>query len=417
MNVRLVLGLFAAGFLGASCRQLADIEERAPCEGGATSACAACQRAHCCDALAACRGDAGCASAAACLAAADSDEDRSDCRQSYLTGFRDSLADLAACSASACAEACTPEWGLPMPSAGCGGCAEKCADAQVACARSSECIALAYCSWPCGDAHCRGDCERLHPEGIDAARALGGCLADECKQECAYPERPDWSCLDEPPQEVGEGPPVVVTLELKLFGMSAKPAGKKIRACEPNMGIDECKASVPDPGASSGGKLDLQVPYGFEGYFFTEDSPDAYGSIRYVERPITKTGMYPVTLIPKNTTKELPLVGTIDLDFGMMWFMAYDCSRAQPAGVSLALKPWGPETKAFYGNVGQVDGTTTTAATSVDETGGGFMNVPAGFVEVEAVRRDTMGCIARKKVLSHPGVLTGVQLRAAGKCP
>lgn len=81
------------------------------------------------------------------------------------------------------------------------------------------------------------------------------------------------------------------------------------------------------------------------------------------------------------------------------------------------MKPWGPETKAFYGNVGQVDGTTTTAATSVDETGGGFMNVPAGFVEVEAVRRDTMGCIARKKVLSHPGVLTGVQLRAAGKCP
>lgn len=192
-----------AALVVASCRQLASIEEQAACEApnGAESSCAGCQRSRCCDALAACRADARCGKAQACLTACAPDDHqcRAQCRQHHR--FPEGLAALASCSATACVDSCGEGWGYVPESAACANCGAACVAEHAACAANRDCLALVYCAWPCVGAGCRGDCERLYPDGVGLARGLASCLAEKCGKACSLggPKPPEWSCLDGPP--------------------------------------------------------------------------------------------------------------------------------------------------------------------------------------------------------------------------
>lgn len=104
-NVRVIVLWALSVWIVASCRQLADVEERTPCEGIVRSAgaCGTCLSDSCCPSALACSEDENCSKLAACLDVCSSgnDECRSSCRGDHPLGLRSSAyAALHACTAT-----------------------------------------------------------------------------------------------------------------------------------------------------------------------------------------------------------------------------------------------------------------------------------------------------------------------------
>jgi hypothetical protein len=230
-----------------------------------------------------------------------------------------------------------------------------------------------------------------------------------CTDSVCQPD-PTWACLDDgTPDEAPSGTVhVVMTMEDLL---SQKPvAGVTLTLCAK---LDaNCDFAIAQYQSNEAGRLDVELPAGFDGYFQSEGG-----------------GVYPTMFFPPNTRKQrapstLPMVpnsffatmfsgigGTVSADRSVIMTTALDCRGMPAAGMALA-SPQADDRTVNYVLQG---GLPSRTSSTTDDTGaGGFVNIKSGGAVVTSTMASTNRLVGTVAVQTRPGHLSMVLVMPTG---
>jgi hypothetical protein len=228
-----------------------------------------------------------------------------------------------------------------------------------------------------------------------------------CSDSVCQPD-PTWACLDNPDVTSAETVHVVFTL---LDLLSQKPVpGVRLTLCA-KMDAD-CLLPIAQYQSDADGKLDIEMPTGFDGYFQTEAE-----------------SVYPTLFFPPNTRKQrakstLPMVPasffstmfsnlgvTVASDRTAIMTTAWDCTAKPAPGMILASPQIDDRAVTYYLHGGLP---SHTAVETDGDGAGGFVNIKAGNAVVTSTIAATNRLVGTVAVQTRPGHLTMVLVTPSG---
>jgi len=166
----------------------------------------------------------------------------------------------------------------------------------------------------------------------------------------------------------------------------------------------------------SKGVVTLDVDANFDGYaeilptFADSGLPNYVPSLAFFSPPPADDTVFaPLLLLtPASLTTLAATAGNaIDPKLGAVFFVAQDCAGKAAAGVAVTTDRTEATTKGFY----LIKGLPSETASATDSAGyGGFINLPTGYVRVNATVHDTGKAIGGTSVLVRPSTITYVYL-------
>ena len=139
-------------------------------------------------------------------------------------------------------------------------------------------------------------------------------------------------------------------------------------------------------------------------------APNYVPSLAFFNPPPSDDAVYAALLLltPSALTTLAATAGnTIDPKLGALFFVAQNCTGKAADGVSVNTDRTEATTKGFY----LIKGLPSETASATDAAGyGGFINVPTGYVRVNATVHDTGKPIGGTSVLVRPSTITYVYL-------
>ena len=138
--------------------------------------------------------------------------------------------------------------------------------------------------------------------------------------------------------------------------------------------------------------------------------PNYVPSLAFFSPPPSDDTIYaPLLLLsPASLTTLAATAGNaIDPKLGAVFFVAQNCAGKPGEGVSVTTDRTEATTKGFY----LIKGLPSETASATDAAGyGGFINLPTGYVRVNATVHDTGKPIGGTSVLVRPSTITYVYL-------
>ncbi len=249
------------------------------------------------------------------------------------------------------------------------------------------------------------------------------------------PESGPWTCLaDLPEPPVAEGPRARVLVQACDFissNCSTPVSGLTARLCDKK--DVACTNPIQEGITDVDGLFDIEIdtpPGGFDGYLeiggpvtlcedpFCPPSCDLSAPDQNCMVPVYAPAMLffnPPVVADWQAPEPLPLLAVaqlfgvvqaagaeIDPSTGNLFITAFDCEGTRASGVTFTISDNQQEVTQLYVQ----DGAVTNTVLETDPTGvGGFVNVPAGFAEVEAFNDASEG-VGSIGVVSRAGFMT-----------
>lgn len=202
----------------------------------------------------------------------------------------------------------------------------------------------------------------------------GSCVPSTIAERfmCEEPEPSD------PPQTVSYGFRVVE------FVSQAPPGNVVARACRNNdVQCDSPVATFTD--AEGTGMVQLQLPYGFTGYF--DVTSDALHALSYLTKPINQdTQDRDLQVASSSTLDVLASVAgyPFEPDKGVVLIEAFDCSRSPAGGVHFVESKGTSHPFYFVNHLPNAEAQETVYDAENDVADGGFLNIDPGFITFSA---------------------------------
>jgi hypothetical protein len=246
--------------------------------------------------------------------------------------------------------------------------------------------------------------------GDDAAAPAGGSSSATTSGGSCEGSTPagDWTCV---------GQVVLPTTSRTHLALSLTPQtvvsidDLTVKACA--MGDTECASPLDQATTSTGQEVVLDVPVGadgFDGYLeWTGTGLETTLEVFYprlVDDWSTTLLLYPTSYID---TLASSVGATLDPTRGILGFQAWDCATAAASGVAMSADRADTSSTLTYFIVGEAGpvASSTATTTSAEAFGlGGFLNVPAGPVELTATLAATCQVLAEVDVFVRAGALT-----------
>ncbi len=227
---------------------------------------------------------------------------------------------------------------------------------------------------------------------------------------CQAPVDPTWACLDRP--DTSEPVKGNVSVSMTMVDLlNRKPlAGIVLTLCAK---LDaNCLFPISKFQSTETGRLDVEMPAGFDGYFQAEGA-----------------GIYPTLIFPPSTRRQrapsiLPMVpasffgmmfrgigATVAEDRSVILTTVLDCLGRPAAGISIASLQADAQTTTYV----LASGLPSRTALTTDESGtGGFVNVPAGSALITSTLAASNRQTGTAGVQTRPGYLSMVLVMPSG---
>jgi hypothetical protein len=293
--------------------------------------------------------------------------------------------------------------GASAGSSGAAGCAGmSCGE----CSADPECEAKGIADGKCVDGRCfaptpecsaDSECVTRGPEWVG-----GRCAGTQCRPN------PKWRC--EPPPPYSETQPLALTLPVIDSFSLAKLPNVHIVAC--NKLDYMCLMPVADATTDKDGNLKISVPANFNGYFQQTERTDYAPALYFTPQAMPEDGMLPnfplIASGPAIDALATTLGAKIDPKRGQMILIIHDCFVTPLPGVTFSSPQADMLTTPFYVRASIPSATATETPADGD---GGYLNMPAGTVEIIA-KEVKMGIdLATASVLVRPGFMTVAYIR------
>jgi len=230
-----------------------------------------------------------------------------------------------------------------------------------------------------------------------------------CTESICHPD-PTWACLDETPAT--EDPTGTVHVDMSMEDLISQKPVPSVRFTLCAKLDANCLFPIAQYQSNEAGKLNVEMPAGFDGYFQTDGG-----------------GVYPTMFFPPSTRKQrasstLPMVptsffgimfsqisGPVSEDRSVVMTTALDCQARPATGMALS-SPQADERTVTYVIQG---GLPSRTAGTTDATGnGGFVNIKAGSVVVTSTMAGNNRPVGTVAVQTRPGYLTMVLVMPTG---
>jgi hypothetical protein len=389
----------------------------------ATSDCASCVEAHCCEESAACGAVDACKRQLTCLQACGSEpECRARCGFEAPVSQASVAPTLAACLAGSCETECGLGCGLALRDYGdtqpeiatkCHNCigANAC-DSAAACAASADCDGYRRCFATCRAPDCKQACAETHAEGaaLDAA-LLAASTA--CNDDCARGR--NWSCVG---RVTGSKPKSdMVALTVDFFHSTSIEAfanldiavcdGQDVQCLHPRaQSKTDAMGRVAFTLQQHGNSTNTTVPaFGLDGYVQVT-SPEVNPFFTYWGFAITEPRYRFWIGAPTRAEVDGLLTAykvSLNPSRGNLIASLLDCEGLSAKNVVVTLEPSDPDTQVGYG--------LSPGATETDQDGWAlFFNVPEGTVNVTATPSGLGKPSSKKTVNVRVGWTTAIWL-------
>jgi len=226
---------------------------------------------------------------------------------------------------------------------------------------------------------------------------------------------PNWGCLGTVVFPPAAKPKVKISIPFYEL-ISKQPATNfLVRPCA-RLDVS-CANPLSAPVAPDAkGVVTLDVDANFDGYAeiiptFPDGGPPNYvPALAFFSPPPSNDTLYAALLLltPASLTSLAATAGNaIDPKLGAVFFVAQNCAGKPADGVSVVTDRTEATTKGFY----LIKGLPSETASATDAAGyGGFINLPTGYVRVNATVHDTGKTIGGTSVLVRPSTITYVYL-------
>jgi hypothetical protein len=226
---------------------------------------------------------------------------------------------------------------------------------------------------------------------------------------------PNWGCLGSVVFPPPKRPKVRVSLPLYELISKQPVADILVRPCA-RLDVS-CSNPLAAPVAPDAkGIVSFDVDANFDGYaeilptLQDGGAPNYVPSLAFFSPPPSDDTVYAALLLltPSSLTTLAAAAGNaIDPKLGALFFVAQNCTGKAAEGVSVNTDRTEATTKGFY----LIKGLPSETASATDAAGyGGFINVPTGYVRVNATVHDTGKPIGGTSVLVRPSTITYVYL-------
>ena len=221
-----------------------------------------------------------------------------------------------------------------------------------------------------------------------------------------------WACLGNVSRPPANKSTVSVTVPFVDLVQNTPVADLTITTC--NKLDADCTNPIGEGAKPNDqGIVTLSLTAGFDGYLFavstvTDEAggPGSMPAIVFFNPPLIDDTVYPtIFLVSPSSLQGLAVaVGvTLDPQLGAAVYGAMDCSASFAAGVSSTVNRTTDSTKAFFFE----NNVPTDVATATDSSGfGGFVNVPTGYVTLDAVVQATGSRIGSAGLLIRPSCMS-----------
>lgn len=240
------------------------------------------------------------------------------------------------------------------------------------------------------------------------------CVAKVVDAAADAPD-PNWACLGSVVFPPAKKPKVTVSLPLYELISKQPVADILVRPCA-RLDVS-CSNPLAAPVAPDAkGVVTFGADGAFDGYaeivptIQDGGSPNYVPSLAFFSPPPSDDTVYaPLLLLTPAALKTLAATAgnAIDPKLGAIFFAAQNCSGKAADGVSVNTDRTEASTKGFY----LIKGLPSETASATDSAGyGGFINVPTGYVRVNATVHDTGKPIGGTSVLVRPSTISYVYL-------
>jgi hypothetical protein len=226
---------------------------------------------------------------------------------------------------------------------------------------------------------------------------------------------PIWGCLGSVVFPPAKKPKVTISLPLYELISKAPVSNILVRPCA-RLDVS-CTNPLAAPVAPDAkGIVTFQVDAGFDGYaeilptVVDGGLPNYVPSLAFFSPPPSDDTLYAALLLltPSSLATLAATAGNaIDPKLGAVFFVAQNCAGKAAEGVSVTTDRTEATTKGFY----LIKGLPSETASATDAAGyGGFINLPTGYVRVNATVHDTGKPIGGTSVLVRPSTISYVYL-------
>jgi hypothetical protein len=247
--------------------------------------------------------------------------------------------------------------------------------------------------------------------------ARGGDFSDSVCEDTVCRPSPTWSCLG----SAGGSTPTEsrkanVVLHIRDLITDQPTPGVSAQVCQ-KLDVTCSQPIMPVINGDQDGNLTLPLDLGFDGYAELR-TPNTMPGLFFFAPPIDGDRDIPLVplFIPVELAKLAQLNGkTVVPERGHLMLGAYDCLRGPAQGVSLSTPDGDGVTSSFY----VLQRIPTSTAASTDLSGrGGFINLRAGQVSVDATLAADGRHIGTVNLFVRPGAVTYTTLApSASKQP
>jgi hypothetical protein len=253
-----------------------------------------------------------------------------------------------------------------------------------------------------GRSQCRSETDcTAGANALAAARCSDGLC--EARQE--------WSCVDAPAAEP-ERASTSVDVALPVVDLLPRQAGAALEASLCRKLDVNCDAPTQVMSMSGSGEYTLELDSGFDGYLSVRGE-SVVPTLYFLSPPLQPGERLPtLTLLSESLMSSLAAQLDVPLieERGLALFSIQDCDGLFSSGVAFEAREADASTIRFY----NFDGLPAVPALVTGTEGsGGFLNVPAGPLTVEARLPDGTTPLASASVWVRPGFISYGRLRPA----
>jgi len=254
-----------------------------------------------------------------------------------------------------------------------------------------------------GRSQCRSETDcTTGANALAAARCVNGLC--EARQE--------WSCVDVPAAQQRELAGASVGVALPVVDLQARPPGTALEASLCRKLDVNCEAPTQVMSMSGSGDYTLELPSEFDGYLSVRGE-SVVPTLYFLSPPLEPGERLPtLTLLTESLIGSLAAQLDVPLieERGLALFSIQDCDGLLSSGVAFEAREADASTTRFY----NLDGLPAVpAAVTGTEGSGGFLNVPAGPLTVDARLPDGAAPLASASVWVRPGFISYGRLRPA----
>lgn len=253
------------------------------------------------------------------------------------------------------------------------------------------------------------DSERVQCKTDRDCVSRGAGAGSVCTNSICEPD-PTWSCLDQATSDDTPTGTVHLNMTMEDVRSQTAVAGVTLTLCAK---VDaNCDFPLAQYQSNADGKLDVEIPAGFDGYFQSEGG-DVYPTMFFPPNTRKQRASTTLPIVPTSFFKVMfsNIAGTVSNDRSVIMTTALDCRGKAAAGMILA-SPQADDSTVSYVLQG---GLPSHTASTTDETGaGGFVNIKAGSAVVTSTIGTNNRLVGTVAVQTRPGHLTMVLVMPTG---